>query len=274
MGSLFSIGGLLIEDSKVEIFRNLLAHLCHQTGFPEEEEFKWSPKPKLWMYHNLVEEHRRKFFRSCFIAGKMMETTAFISIKDVGNGYRNAYSESLDLESDAYIMLLERAQKRCKTLNSDISHVVVDQPGGGPKQAKHLLESLNAIVQKGTEYFQPSARIQITCENSKNDRLVQFADLIVSCTTAYMGGENVYSPPLFPYLKPILYHSPFKVNRNYRIGGYGVKLHPSKYANIYHWLLGDEAASVFKNWSNLPTPSLPYYTPPILIRDLGKIDMI
>ncbi|MDE3033257.1 MAG: hypothetical protein KGI56_06295, partial [Acidobacteriota bacterium] len=75
-------------------------------------------------------------------------------------------------------------------------------------------------------------------------------------------------------LRPILYRSPFKIVKNHRIGGFGIKIHPSKYANIYHWLLGDEAAAIFGDWSRLPSPILPYYTPPTPLHHLANVDFI
>ncbi|MDE3033511.1 MAG: hypothetical protein KGI56_07590, partial [Acidobacteriota bacterium] len=56
MGTLFSIGGLLVEESKADSLRDILEGLCLRLGFPHGEEFKWSPKPKSWMRSNLVKD--------------------------------------------------------------------------------------------------------------------------------------------------------------------------------------------------------------------------
>ena len=68
-------------------------------------------------------------------------------------------------------------------------------------------------------------------------RLLQVADLVTSCTTAHVAGRDRYSEPLFDqWVFPLLHRG-----HAGRVGGYGLKLHPDfRYANLYHWLLGDQ----------------------------------
>jgi hypothetical protein len=70
--------------------------------------------------------------------------------------------------------------------------------------------------------------------NSKLLRLVQLADLITSCTTALVVGENRFAPITFQYIRPLLR------SEGGRIGGVGLKIHPAhRCPNLYHWLVGD-----------------------------------
>jgi hypothetical protein len=87
---------------------------------------------------------------------------------------------------------------------------------------------------KGTRYVQfDRIAINLLCTQSRFVRLLQCADVVTSCVTAYVSGEHVWSPRVFAAIKPLLY------SKDGRIGGYGLKFHCTRHRDLYHWLLGD-----------------------------------
>jgi ATP dependent DNA ligase domain len=73
------------------------------------------------------------------------------------------------------------------------------------------------------------------CAQSRFVRCLQAADIAIGCVAAHVAGEEKNSPPIFKSSVPLFYRG------NDRIGGYGLKIHPSvKHVNLYHWLLQDE----------------------------------
>jgi hypothetical protein len=84
-------------------------------------------------------------------------------------------------------------------------------------------------------------------------RCLQAADLITASVTAFVAGENKFSPPVFAAILP-LFPKDFG-----RIGGLGLKIHPDfRYANLYHWLLGDSHFVRHQVGSPLPFEKSPY----------------
>jgi hypothetical protein len=50
MGALVAVGGVHIPSAQVRSLERGLDDLCAEAGFPKNEEFKWSPDKKLWMW--------------------------------------------------------------------------------------------------------------------------------------------------------------------------------------------------------------------------------
>jgi hypothetical protein len=87
---------------------------------------------------------------------------------------------------------------------------------------------------KGTRYVKfDRIAINLLCTQSRFVRLLQCADVVTSCVTAYVSGEHVWSPRVFAAIKPLLH------SKDGRIGGYGLKFHSTRHRDLYHWLLGD-----------------------------------
>jgi hypothetical protein len=90
------------------------------------------------------------------------------------------------------------------------------------------------MFRRGTRFVRFNRiAINLLCTQPSFVRLLQCADLVTSCVTAHVAGENVWSPRVFAALKPLLH------SNDGRIGGYGLKLHNTRHRNLYHWLLGD-----------------------------------
>jgi hypothetical protein len=62
MGPLVAIGGLFVPADALRELEATIQATCVRAGFPDREEFKWSPSRGSWMYQNLVAEGRRDLF--------------------------------------------------------------------------------------------------------------------------------------------------------------------------------------------------------------------
>lgn len=131
-------------------------------------------------------------------------------------------------------MLIERVNWLARSKHTS-ALIVADRPGGNTTTDRYFLNQCLNAIQHGTGYVVPdSIAINTLSTDSHLVRLLQAADLFVSCTTAFFGGESRFSPPVFTAIQPLL------ARDMGRVGGVGLKLHPDfSYANLYFWLLGD-----------------------------------
>ena len=136
--------------------------------------------------------------------------------------------------------------------------VIADHPAGGRKAEERFLAECVETLRKGTQFMDLENVALVLTQDSKSTRLLQLADLIVGCTLSYVSGEDEHSPPLFEnQLKNMLREE------GGRIGGVGLKLHPDFcFANLYHWLLGDDM--IWKNGVGkaMPLKGWPYVNSP------------
>jgi hypothetical protein len=252
MGRPLAVGGFLIEDKYVRSAEDRLDALCKRVGFPQGEEFKWSPSRNMWMRENLVDEDRRTFFVEVVKVLTDYEIKALVMIAD--RKYATA-TWATNSELDVTIMFLERVGKYLRVESPGL--VVADRPGGDRSQEdKFVVECLTELKQNNN-FVQPESISLILTANSRLSRLLQSADLITSATLAYVAGESRYSPTIFELIKPL-----FRKDMG-RVAGYGVKIHPDiKYVNLYHWLFGDEVFKKGNLGHLLPMEKHPYFNGP------------
>jgi hypothetical protein len=232
MGPLVAVGGLHVAGSRVREVEVALDKLCAKFGFPDGEEFKWSPDRKMWMHKGLVSDERSDFFLKALRIARKAEAAAIVVAEDTGK--RLASSKSKSHAADVTMMFLERAQSQIAADNQAV--VVFDRSGGGHRVTFDFLSSCIAMMRSGTAYTKLDRLALALSTDSKLSRLVQLADVVVACTTGFVAGEERWSPVIFE--KGIL---PLLRQDLGRKGGCGLKLHPDKrYGNLYHWLLGDE----------------------------------
>jgi hypothetical protein len=152
-------------------------------------------------------------------------------------------------------LFLERAHNQIAHGSQAI--VIVDQPGGRRKDETRMLRMLIQRINRGTTYASLDRLALVVATDSLLVRLVQLADVTVSCTLADVGGERNWSPLVFQGIKPILRSA------SGRIGGVGLKIHPDgRYANLYHWLLGDTTFVKGKKSWPMPLSDHPYAASP------------
>lgn len=152
-------------------------------------------------------------------------------------------------------LLLERIH--AQTSGKEPSLVVADRPGGGNIKAndQFISDCLDAL-RTGTNAIAQLDRIcmVLTC-SSHLTRCLQFADVFTSCLTAYISGESQWSSTVASALRPVIRESLG------RVGGCGIKIHPDYvYANLYHWLFGDEYLVKGNVGTPLPLQTRPYAT--------------
>jgi len=254
MGPLVASGGLLVPGDKLSSLERALSSLCAEAGFPQNEEFKWSPRRDMWMYQGLIAEQRKNFFLAIIQACVAHETKALVIMSD-----RDSRTPSDCATHEVFVtkMLLERVNNLAASAGSS-AIVIVDRPGGGLAQERNFLSECLYTLQNGTRYVIPEKiAINPISTDSHLVRSLQVADLIVSCTTAFVAGQTTLAPDIFEVIQPILAQ---ELNR---AGGVGVKIHPDyKYLNLYHWLLGDEVWVRNMNAQPLPYRGRPYASGP------------
>ena len=251
MKSLVAAGALCIPSERVRDVGLSLEGLCSETGLPSGEEFKWSPGRELWMHDNLTGERRNAFFQCVSEILEENLVTSAVIIEDIS--YRKATAAATN-EMDVTALLIERIESQCIRRGVD-GLIIADRPSGGRGDEDKFLSSCLETLQSGTDYVKPRHIIHnVVSTPSKLSRLVQAADFITSCTLAFVSGESIYSPVIFPYIKPL-----FDCESG-RIGGVGLKLHPDfKFVNLYHWLVDDDYYKRGSSGYPLPNRNCPYY---------------
>jgi hypothetical protein len=254
MGSLVAIGGVAIKKENVNKLEKEINNICTAAGFPRDEKFKWSPGKELWMRDNLTGEYRENFYFAVLEKIKEHNGTAFVVIEDTKCSCATGAKSH---EEDAVRLFLERVEIYLQRTNSD-GIVISDRPGGDRKDEDKFLSNCLETIESGTTYIKPECiALNVLSANSKYIRLLQAADLITACTLAYVSGEVTFSPKIFEKIKPL-----FDSDKD-RIGGVGLKIHPDfKYANLYHWLLGDTHFVRFNTGFPLPFAGRPYNKSP------------
>ena len=242
MGPLVSAGAILVGGEHLRRLETRLEGICEEHGFPVDDplrsEFKWSPGRELWMYSGLSDGERDHFFLDVIhhLAGGGVK--ALVAIVDKNHPVANISeigSVPPTYEIDATRLLFERVNRFLSEAD-DQAVVINDRPSGNSRIEEENKFLANALEtwRKGTSFVRFNRiAINLLCTQSRFVRLLQCADLITSCVTAYVAGEKVWSPRIFAALKPLLY------SKDGRIGGFGLKIYPNKHRNLYHWLLGD-----------------------------------
>lgn len=223
--------------------------LCREAGFPASDtgRFSWVPEPDQWMSDNLLGDDRTDFFL------RILQVLIDSSCKSIGiirdTEVQSDVDETSDFRKDIPRQLLERIHDLC-----DEAVVVVGRP---------VLNVDNSFLLAGTESrrnaAEPANRIALSGLSAPlaSVRLLQAAELVVSATLSYISGEETHSPELFPSIKRLVCEEMF------RKGGVGLRIHPeSRFANLYHWLLGDEFYGRGMGGVGYPLPGQPYHEGP------------
>lgn len=251
MRPLVATGGVVVGIEMAGWLESELDRLCHETGFPDGERFKWSPDRGDWMRDHLIEEDRTRFFIEVLEIAAQGGVTAMVMISDTD--CRPNFRESPSPQFDTTVNFLERVHNHMTDLGSN-AVVIADQPGGGTRGNAQFLEDCQRVLTRGTRFVDLGRiPVNIMTTSSYLMRGLQLADLVTSSTVAFIGGEDTHSPPVFEHVRLLL-------RRDYEcIGGRGLKLHPDfRYRNLYHWLLGDTHYVRYQTGSPLPEEQRPY----------------
>lgn len=254
MGPLVATGGLIVPAETCGQLEVALNRACADAGFPEGEEFKWSPGRETWMRSNLIEDRRREFFLGVLGIANDADARVVVVVEDTSHNPANAGQRA---EFDTVIMFIERIENYLNTRRST-GLVITDRPGGNrAAEDKYLTRCLEVLL-TGTPYVRVEhIPVNVLSTSSHLVRLLQLADLVTSCTTAFVAGEDTYAPAVFPAILAM-------AHRDYdSVGGRGIKIHPDyRYRNLYHWLLGDADFVRYQTGVPLPEPNYPYSDDP------------
>jgi len=250
VGPLVAAGGVLVSGTVLRSLERELEHVCTNAGFPRNEEFKWSPGRDKWMRSNLIEEARQEFFFKVLNVTREHNVKCLVVINDTS--CRTATKAGTHYE-DVTTTLLERVHHRIPN-DPDGCVVIVDRPSGGRADEDKFLFCCLEQLQSGTTYVtHDKIALNVLSTPSKLVRTLQLADLVTSCSTARVSGEAIYSPPVFEQIVSLF---PAEFDRK---GGVSFKIHPDfKYANLYHWILGDSYFVRFNTGFPLPFQYRPY----------------
>jgi len=254
MGPLVAAGGICVPGEAAGKLEREIEALCADYGFPAHEEFKWSPGQNLWMHRDLVEKERQRFFIQVLTLAQDSGARAVVVIEDASCPMA---TDATSPEIDVTRLFLERVDDHLGNRNSD-GIVIVARPGGDRTAEDKFLAGCVEALQSGTDYVKPDYIVlNVLSSPFKLIRLLQVADVVTSCSTAAVGGEDCFSPPVFASIKRLL------AKKGDRIGGVGLKLHPYfMYANLYHWLVGDTHLWMSGTAFPLPLACYPYSSHP------------
>jgi hypothetical protein len=251
MGPLVAVGGLHVPGDRVRGLELALDDLCKEFAFPQGEEFKWSPPKGAWEHSNLRGADRDQFNLRALGLARDAGATGIVAMEDKRKAKANRKSRSH--EEDVTMMFLERAQARMPAEHDAV--VVFDRPGGDREaETKFLTEALT-MLRTGTAYTALDRLAVVFSTDSKLSRLVQLADVVTACSTAYVAGEKRFAPLIFKDgVLPLL-------REDYGcIGGRGLKIHPDmRYGYLYHWLLGDSHFVRYQTGFKLPSKQFTCY---------------
>jgi hypothetical protein len=251
MGPLVGIGGIHVPGASVRDLEQELVGLCANAGFPKGQEFKWSPARTDWMWKGLIQDARQTFFVEAIRLAIAHGVRAIVVVEDTM--HLPATDPHLDHVLDATSLFLERANNEL-AFRKTHGLVVVDRPSGGAAEDDRYLASCFETLSSGTNYVKPDRiAVNVLSTPSHHVRLLQLADVVVSCTVSVIAGENRYSPSIFSAVLPMFHRS------RVSIGGVGLKIHPDhNYVNLYHWLLGDREFKRGRFFYLLPIVDSPF----------------
>jgi hypothetical protein len=106
MRPIVSVGGLYVAGERVRDLELALDALCDETGFPEGEEFKWSPDRDTWEWQNLRADTRERFNLRALQLAQDAGAQAIVAMTDTDCGL---IAGAASHEEAVTLMFLERA---------------------------------------------------------------------------------------------------------------------------------------------------------------------
>lgn len=232
MGELTAVGGLFMPADEANKLEIEIKNYCNKFNFSDYDVFKWSPgnnENEKFFKTTFLDQKRTDFFCSVLGLAKNYGAKAIVVIEDKSKSMAQSL-KSKTHEKDVLDLFCERLSKSFK---EDKGLIIFDNPGGGASDKKLFNENCFETILHGTDYVRMSnIPFGIIPADKKFIRLLQLADIIVSCSIARVAGENKYSIPVFEKIVSI-----FDRSESGRISGYGLKIWPHhEYQNLYYWL--------------------------------------
>jgi hypothetical protein len=257
MGPLVAIGYLHVPDERVHVLERALQRLCDEFGFPPgaEGEFKWSPSRRHWMRDNLVGDDRRMFFTKAMKLANGYGVTAGVVIADTVRLEVEQMDDHLGWITQRLVTHLELSLRAVDR----VGLVVTDRPSGGRSDEDSFLEMAVQALRRGISFYHADRiAINVLSTPSRFVRSLQLADVVTSCTTAYVAGESEYSEAIFESVEKLL------TSRHTTKNGIAVDLYPEKkYVNLYYWLFRCTHADLGGSSRPLPFSGFLYEASPM-----------
>lgn len=232
MNDLIGVGGVVIDAEALRTLEANLEALMRESGFPDGAIFKWSPRRTDWMYENLQGNDRTQFVNAALELCLQAEANFLVAVVETERRFATENAE--DHETDALNLALERFDT---FLGDEHGVVFVAKPSGGPADEERLLADCVELRRNGTGFVDfESLAMNVVTIPFRLSRVLQCADLVAAITVSMVAGQVRYADNHFETIR-----EGFLQNRRGQIGGTGLKIHPDYiYANLYHWLLGDQ----------------------------------
>ena len=172
LGPVFALGGVLVPIEVEPTLDSQLNDLCRNFGFPENEEFKWSPGRKHWMRDHLIGVDRDAFFRRVLLLATMHGVKAVVVAEDCTANFLRANCQSSP-QDDAVDLLLERADLYSRRNNRSCK-IIIDNPSGNGRNARQLTKRIKSLLSIGTKVMKfKKISSNVVTNDSKNSRLLQ-----------------------------------------------------------------------------------------------------
>lgn len=250
MGPLVAAGGLFVPGEEVGKLEQDIEGLCREYGFAECEEFLSSPDEDASMYGNHIGHKGWRFLKESV---RLLRERRVVAVVMVHDADCPTFSGATEAEMDVAGSFLRWVETRLAVRKSDGAILApANIEGGGPEEGfvgGHLETLVNATsCSKASGVTLSALSLSL-----RHERLLQLAGVIVSCTTAVVGGDRQYAGELFAPVRGLL------ARKQGRTGRVGLSLHPYyMYANLYHWLVGDSHFWMHGTGFALPLACYPY----------------
>jgi len=250
MGPLVAAGGLFVPGEEVPKLEQDVEALCRDYGFPDCEEFRWSPAEDVWMCGNLVGQKRWRFLVE--VVGLVGARRA-LAVVAVHAANCPTFSGATEAEMDVAGAFLGCVEKRLAVRKADGAIMAPAKSGNGAREEGFVGGCLETLLNEVSCVKSSGVTLSALSLPLRRKRLLQLAEMVVSCTTALVGGDEQCSERVFASVKGLL------AREGGRVGRVGLSLHPYyMYANLYHWLVGDSHFWMHGTEFALPLACYPY----------------
>jgi len=250
MGPLVAAGGLFVPGEEAGKLEQDVEALCRYYGFPDCEEFRWSPVRDAWMCGNLVGHERWRFLEEAVGLAGERRAVAVVVVHDANCP---TFSGATEAEMDVAGAFLGCVDKRLAVRKSDGAIMAPAKSENGVQEEGFVGDCLETLLNAASCVKASGVTLSALSLPFRRKRLLQLAEVVVSCITALVGGDEQCSGGMFASVKGLL------ARERGRTGRVGLSLHPYyMYANLYHWLLGDSHFWMHGMGFALPLACYPY----------------
>jgi len=219
----YAFSGVICPEETLKQLGTRVNEVKRAFGFPEDEEIKWSPDRRSWLYSKLKGSRRTRCWDMVLRAAEECGCQAIVSVVDRrARSYSKAQALQINIEN-----LLERFQMFLQS--QEASGIIIADQGGGHREEQKMVTDTLEYCFSGTRFIQLKDIVtHVIPTNSSTLVQLQVADLVAGITSAMVAGNTEYAEDLFPAVERILYRS-----QAGEVKGYGLKLSPADFKERY-----------------------------------------